>query len=244
MAIRISDISGHPPEGLGAMDIARDMVKMVEEIGDLQHLLYAEAKRSLLVVFQGMDTSGKDGTARAVFQWCTPHGVHAYSFKKPTSKELGHDFLWRVHHHTPERGYIQIFNRSHYEDVLIQRVHKWIDEERVDRRFEAINAFEKLLIHDADTTILKFYLHIDKDRQLEKLTERRDDPKKNWKHNDADWEERKHWEEYMRCYEDMLNRSEINWHIIPANATWYRNYAAARIVHQTLVEMDPRKPTF
>ena len=158
-----------------------------------------------------MDASGKDGAASNVFKECHPSGINVYSFKKPTEEEFAHDFLWRVHKQAPAKGMIQIFNRSQYEDVLIQRVHKWIDEETVDRRIKAINAFEELLTFDNSTIIFKFYLHLSKEQQAIELRERIDEKEKHWKHNDNDWKEREHWEEYMRCYEDVINRSSIPW---------------------------------
>lgn len=230
------------PPGHSDKSLKADLLDYQEEIADLQHLLYAEAKQSLLVIFQGMDTSGKDGAASAVFRMCTPYGVHAYSFKKPTPKEFGHDFLWRVHQHAPEKGYVQIFNRSHYEDVLIQRVHAWIDHDRFINRIEAINAFEKLLVFDNRTTIIKFFLNISHARQEEKLNERMTHPKKQWKYNPGDWEERKHWEKYMTCYDDVLHLSSIPWHVIPADDSLYRNYIAAQIVRDALKAMDPKRP--
>lgn len=242
MRIKIKDLSCSPPAKADRDYGRKEMEEWVEEIGDMQRLLYAEAKRSLLVIFQGMDAAGKDGTAGAVFQYCTPHGIHAHSFKKPTLEELAHDFLWRVHKQVPQKGYIQLFNRSHYEDVLIQRVHGWIDEEHVEKRIKAINAFEELLTFDGQTTVIKFFLHISEKRQGEKLQERLDNPKKQWKHNPGDWEERKHWDKYMACYEDVLNKSTIPWHVIPADEEWYRNYSAAKVVYDTLKDMNPKRP--
>lgn len=243
MRLTIKDISTLPPSHASRKSCHEALGEYSERIADLQHLLYAEAKRSLLVIFQGMDGSGKDGTTSAVFRDCAPHGVHAFSFKKPTPEEFAHDFLWRVHRRTPAKGYIHIFNRSHYEDVLIQRVHGWIDAERYQVRIRAINAFEELLEKDGQTTLVKIFLHISEERQLEKLQERLDKPKKQWKHNAGDWEERKRWQEYMACYEDVLNESSIPWHVVPADTEWYRNYCAAKIVWETLEQMSPQLPT-
>lgn len=224
----------------------KKMVKQTEvlaqEIGELQHLLYAEGKKSLLVILQGVDASGKDGSVKNVFKYCNPTGIDVYGFKKPSEEEFAHDFLWRVHKVAPMKGNIMVFNRSHYEDILIQRVHQWITEDRVDKRMKAINAFEELLEFDNQTKVLKFYLHISKEKQEENLQERIDDPLKKWKHNDNDWEERKHWDRYMECYEYVLEKSAIPWHIIPADKAFYRNFQIAQIVLQTLKDMKPILP--
>ncbi len=232
--IQLSKIPTKAPKGIDKDDIKKETKKMAERIADLQYVMMAEKKQSLLVIFQGMDSSGKDGATKNVFGECGPAGVNVVSFKKPTEEEFAHDFLWRVHKHAPAKGMITIFNRSHYEDVLIQRVHGWINKKRVDNRIDAINAFEELLQFDNNTTILKFYLHLSKKRQEEKLQERLDLPRKNWKHNDADWEERKHWTKYMRCYQDVINRSTIPWHVVPVDDRWYRNYCIAKIVLKTM----------
>ncbi len=241
--IKLSDFSTRAPEGTDEDDI-RDLAKdYSRRIAQLQEVMYAQGKENLLVIFQGMDSSGKDGASKNVFGRCSPIGVSTYSFKKPTDEEFSHDFLWRVHKQAPRRGEIKIFNRSHYEDILIQRVHGWIDEKRVDQRIKAINAFEELLVFDNHTTILKFYMHLSQERQQEKLQERIDDPEKNWKHNPGDWEEAKLWDRYRACYEDAINRSTIPWHIIPVDQRWYRNYAIAKIVMETMEKMDLKYPT-
>ncbi len=240
--IKLSKISYVPPKGLEEDDFEEKTAKLVTKISDLQHKLYAEGKQSLLVVLQGMDASGKDGTTKTVFAECNPTGIDVVAFKKPTEEEFAHDFLWRVHKVAPRKGTIMIFNRSHYEDILIQRVHKWITEDRVKKRMTAINAFETLLEADAKTTVLKFYLHISSERQQEKLQERIDDPAKQWKHKAADWAENDHWDEYMRCYEYAINESVIPWHIAPCDKRWYRNYFIANVVYETLKKMNPKLP--
>ncbi|HRW74807.1 MAG TPA: polyphosphate kinase [Saprospiraceae bacterium] len=242
MAIRIREISAMPPDEVQQDDIEKQTKKLVKKIGELQRTLYAEARHSLLIVLQGMDASGKDGTARRVLAKTSAAGVDVYSFKKPTTEEFAHDFLWRVHRQVPRKGYIQVFNRSHYEDVLIQRVHRWITEEHAIKRMEAINAFEDLLQFDNGTVVLKFYLHLDQERQREKLQERIDHPHKQWKHNPSDWDEHARWDQYMTCYEDVINRSQIPWVIVPANVEWYRNYVVASKVYETLKELDPKLP--
>lgn len=231
-----------PTEKLSKKKIVKETEALAKEIGEWQHKLYAECKKSVLVVLQGVDASGKDGTVKSVFRNCNPSGIDVYAFKKPSEEEFAHDFLWRVHKVAPRKGNIMVFNRSHYEDILIQRVHRWISEEHVAKRMKAINAFEELLEFDNQTKVLKFYLHISKEEQEKNLQERIDDPAKRWKHNDNDWEERKHWDKYMECYEYALSESTIPWHIIPADKTHYRNYLVAQKVLSTLKEMNPVVP--
>ena len=240
--IRINDFETSPPKDVKKKDIEKKTKKIAKKIGELTRILQAENKHNILVVLQGMDASGKDGTTREVFKYCSPAIVQAVGFKKPTPEEFAHDFLWRIHRHTPTKGSIKVFIRSHYEDILIQRVHQWIDEDRVDARFEAINAFEKLLVADNNTTILKFFMNISKDRQLEKLQERKEESDKYWKHNEGDWEERKMWDKCMFCYEDILNRSEIPWIVTPVDERWYRNYFVAKKVLETLEGFDMQYP--
>lgn len=240
--IKLSDYSSRAPETL-EKNVAKDAVKkMADEIGELQRMLYAQAEKSLLIVYQGMDASGKDGATEKIFKECHPGGLNVVSFKKPTEEEFAHDFLWRIHKHAPAKGMIQIFNRSHYEDVLIQAVHGWIDEKRINQRLQSINAFEQLLSYDAGTTILKFYLHISYDQQKEELQERIDESDKHWKHNPNDWKEREFWPQYMDAYERVFNNSEIPWHIIPVDQRWYRDYCIAKIVLETLQNMNLSYP--
>ncbi len=217
---------------------------LAKDIDSLQDRLYAEGSRALLVVLQGMDTSGKDGTIRGVFNATGPLGVSVTAFGPPTKTELAHDYLWRVHAACPRRGTIGIFNRSHYEDVLIAKVRKFASEEVIEQRYEQINAFEKLLVENG-TTILKFMLHISEDEQKERLQERLDDPKKNWKFNAGDLDDRKLWPEYQDAYETALHHCSTPWapwHIIPADRKWVRNALIAAIVRETLEAMDPRYP--
>lgn len=240
--IKLKDIDTRPPSEIDKDIIKDKTAELRKKIGELQHTMYAAHDKNLLVILQGMDASGKDGTTRAVFGDCTPTGIDVHSFKKPSEEEMNHDFLWRAHKKAPAKGMIMIFNRSHYEDILIQRVHKWIDEDRVNLRMEAINAFEKLLVFDNNTTILKFYLHISEDEQREELQERIDDPYKHWKHNPNDWKESAYWEEYRDAYEYAINESHIPWHIVPADKGWYRNYYVAQKVHDTLLSLDLQLP--
>ncbi len=189
-----------------------------------------------------MDASGKDGAVKNVFRYCTHNNFRTYSFKKPTEEEFAHDFLWRVHKQCPAKGELVVFNRSHYEDVLIQRVHKWIDEERVQKRMKAINAFEELLQFDNNTILFKFFLHISKEQQEIELLQRKNEPDKFWKHNDNDWREREYWDAYMRCYEDVLNQSAVPWQIVPTDKRWYRDYLISKTMVETLEKLDLEFP--
>lgn len=223
--------------------IRRQFDEVTQRLAELQQILYAQAKHSLLVVLQGMDASGKDGAVRDVFGRIGPTGCRLQAFKRPTDEELAHDFLWRVHPHAPPRGIIQIFNRSHYEDVLIQRVHHWIDEDTVQRRFEQINHFESLL-HSNGTQIVKFYLHVDPEEQLRRLQERMGDPTKRWKHNPNDFEERKFWDQYMAAYEDVFKHCgpDFPWTIVPADNNWYKEHLIATKLIEVLEGLDLKYP--
>lgn len=240
--INVNEISTNAPVKLEKGKTKLKTELLAKKIGNLQRKIYAEKQHAILIILQGMDASGKDGASRHVFGECSIAGTESYSFKKPTEEELAHDFLWRVHKVAPQKGMIMLFNRSHYEDILIQRVHKWIDEDRVKIRMEAINAFEELLQKDNNTMVLKFFLNISHNKQLEKLQERIDIPEKNWKHNPSDWEETKLFEEYMDCYNYAINESTTPWHIIPADKRWYRDYCIANIVHDALQELNPQLP--
>jgi PPK2 family polyphosphate:nucleotide phosphotransferase len=215
---------------------------LLQEIGDLQNLLYAERQRSILIILQGMDGSGKDSTIKHLFGTCSVAGVKVHAFKRPTEEETEHDFLWRVHQVAPSKGMIQVFNRSHYEDVLIHRVHGWIDAERVTKRINAINAFEELLVFDNQTTILKFYMHISHEEQYQQLLERTQNPEKYWKHSDDDWAETKRWDEYMAAYEDLFDRCTVPWVILPCNQAWYRDYVIAKTLRDTLKSLNMQFP--
>ncbi|MGZ0018340.1 polyphosphate kinase 2 family protein [Nitrosomonas sp. wSCUT-2] len=208
--------------------------KLVKKLGALQERLYANNSRALLIVLQGMDTSGKDSTIKHVMSGVNPQGCKVVTFKTPSAEELGHDFLWRVHQKAPAKGQIGIFNRSHYEDVLITRVHGLISDKVVKQRFNQINEFEELLVENG-TTILKFFLHISKDEQKKRLEERINNPEKRWKFSAADLEERKFWNQYLSAFETMLSATSTShapWHIVPANRKWFRNLIIAdRIVH-------------
>ena len=217
--------------------------ELILEITELQDVLIASKKRSLLVILQGMDASGKDGAVKKVFGGLNPLGLKVQTFKKPTEEEFAHDFLWRLHKVVPQKGEITIFNRSHYEDVLIQRVHKWIDEKTVKNRFEAINHFEKLLEQNG-TKIIKCYMHISPEAQLERLEERKTNPAKMWKHNDQDWLERKLWNEYMSAYEDVFSNCSkaAAWNIVGVDQNWYKEYQIAKLVRDELKAMKLEYP--
>jgi PPK2 family polyphosphate:nucleotide phosphotransferase len=222
----------------------KEFKKLRKEFRELQARFYAEDKRKFLIVFQAMDAGGKDGTIRAVTQGVNPQGVRITSFKAPSKNELAHDFLWRVHAAVPAKGMIGIFNRSHYEDVLVVRVDNLVPESVWRPRYEQINHFESLLA-TTGTTILKFYLHISKDEQRERFQERIDIPEKNWKFSFEDLEKRKQWGEYMAAYEEMLQKTSTEaapWYVIPANQNWYRNLAIERVIVNTLRQLDPQYP--
>ena len=226
-------------------DSKEALLKLNTELAALQEQLYAEGKHRLLIVLQAMDTGGKDGVIRAVFEGVNPQGVKVASFTVPTPVELSHDYLWRVHQQTPGKGEMVIFNRSHYEDVLVVRVHQLVPEEVWSRRYQHIREFERLLA-DEGTTVLKFYLHIDLQEQAQRFLARVEDPTKQWKFNPGDLDERERWEEYMKAYEDMLNQTSTDWapwYIIPANKKWYRNWLISKIVIKTLKDLDMHYPT-
>ena len=217
---------------------------LTQGLSGLQELLYAGHKHKVLVVFQGMDTSGKDGTIKAVFREVAPQGVNIAAFKVPTQEELDHDYLWRVHKKVPGKGEIALFNRSHYEDVLTARVHRLVPEDVWQKRFKQINDFEQMLTEEG-TTIVKFYLNISKDEQKRRLQERLDDPRKRWKFNAGDLKERSLWSEYIKAYEDVLTRTSTDaapWYVIPSNKNWYRNLAVAAILVDTLKKLDLKYP--
>jgi PPK2 family polyphosphate:nucleotide phosphotransferase len=230
----------HEAEGDAKVEIAADL----ERLQNFQYRLYAEHERSVLIVLQAADAAGKDGTVRHVFGAFNPQGASVRAFKVPTPEEAAHDFLWRVHAATPARGHIAIFNRSHYEDVLVARVHNLVPEEVWSKRYDRINEFEKNLAQ-AGTHILKFFLHISPDEQLRRFKNRLDDPQSWWKLNESDYTERNHWAAYGKAYEDVLERCSTKrapWYVIPADHKWFRNLAVARIVADTLDELDLQLP--
>jgi PPK2 family polyphosphate:nucleotide phosphotransferase len=215
-----------------------------QRLEELHELLYAEHKHKVLIVLQAMDTGGKDGVIRRVFDGVNPQGARVANFKEPTAEELDHDYLWRIHKQVPAQGELVIFNRSHYEDVLVVRVHNLVSPEVWKQRYDQINAFEKMLAENS-ITILKFYLHIDKDEQKARLQARLDNPNKHWKFRLGDLEERKLWPEYMQAYEDILNKTSTPaapWFIVPANRKWYRDWVISSILVDTLQGMNMKYP--
>lgn len=234
----IKAFDGDKEKGLKALQ------KLNGELQELQEVLYAEQKHKVLVVLQAMDTGGKDGAIRRVFEGVNPQGVKVAGFKVPTPEELSHDFLWRVHKVTPAKGELVIFNRSHYEDVLVVRVHEYVPKSVWKKRYDQINEFENLLVENG-TTILKFFLHIDKDEQKERLQARLDDPSKHWKFRLGDLEERKLWDQYQDAYEDVLNKTSTKsapWIIVPANRKWYRDLVISTILVDTLKGLNMKYP--
>jgi PPK2 family polyphosphate:nucleotide phosphotransferase len=244
-------LADYPPDDDGGVDKAdalKEFAKLSDRLVELQELMYAEAKHALLVVLQAMDAGGKDSTIRNVFGPINPQGCIVINFKAPSDVELKHDFLWRIHQNAPRLGYIGVFNRSHYEDVLIVRVKNLVPKKQWQTRYEHINEFESMLT-DEGTTIVKFFLHISKDYQKERLQRRLDKPDKLWKFNPVDLAERARWHEYREAYEEAMSRCSTEhapWYVIPAERKWYRNLLIARILVRTLESLDMKfpKPTF
>jgi PPK2 family polyphosphate:nucleotide phosphotransferase len=220
------------------------LLRLRTELDGLQETFYADARRGLLVILQGMDTSGKDGVIRHVFEGVNPQGVRVASFKKPTPEESAHDFLWRIHRSTPAKGEIVIFNRSHYEDVLVTRVHQLVPQKVWSKRFDSINQFERELVEEG-ISILKFFLHISREEQRVRLRDRIEDPSKRWKLTDADFQERMYWDEYQAAYEDVLHRTNTSWapwYLLPSDHKWFRNLAVSTILVEHLRAMKLRYP--
>jgi PPK2 family polyphosphate:nucleotide phosphotransferase len=243
------DLSTWDPNDTSAFPVAKREGKALikglnRTLEELQELLYAEGRHKILIVLQATDTGGKDGVIRHVFDGVNPQGVHVASFKKPTPQELAHDYLWRVHSRVPGRGEITIFNRSHYEDVLVVRVHNLVPQEVWSKRYDQIVHFERMLWQEG-TTILKFYLHIDAYEQRERLQARLDRPDKRWKFNPADLAERKLWDQYRAAYDEALSRTSTDWapwYVVPANRKWYRNLVIGTTIIETLRGLDMRYP--
>ena len=235
------DIAGGPSSKEDARD---ESEAMHERLAELQELLFAEHEHRLLVILQGMDTSGKDGTVRHVLRGISPASVRVVSFKKPTQTELDHDYLWRIHPHIPGKGEIVIFNRSQYEDVLVVRVHNYVPPEQWKKRYDQINDFERMLAENG-TTVLKFFLHISRKEQAERLQARLDDPTKRWKFQHGDLEERKLWDDYQKAYQDVVRKTSTQWapwYVVPANRKWFRDYVVADVIIKTLEKLDMQWP--
>ena len=240
--IKLKEIETAAPARDNKSDMKKELTILHKQLFSLQHLFHANASRSMLIVFQGMDTSGKDGTIRNVFSCVNPLGVHATAFREPCDKEKEHDFLWRIYQQLPEKGMIRIFNRSHYEDILVPTVHRLLDEELIERRYDYINSFEQQL-EDSGTIILKFYLHISPEEQHERLSERMKNPGKMWKYNEKDFEEAKLWDIYMQMYQECFdNCKHPSWTIVPSDQNWYKEYIIASQLYTLLKGLDMQYP--
>jgi PPK2 family polyphosphate:nucleotide phosphotransferase len=241
--IRLDDISTRAPKHLDKEETKAKTRALLQELDELQNLLYASATYSVLVILQGMDASGKDGAIRNVFGSLNPQGLMVSSFKAPTPDELNHDFLWRIHKAAPAKGMLHIFNRSQYEDILVTRVHKWCNDAMAKKRMKAINDFEQLLTEHNNTRILKFYLHVSAEEQQERLEERLHDSTKQWKYNEKDFAEAALRPEYIKMYEDCFEHcNDIPWTIVPADQNWYKEHLIASELHKLLKELDMQYP--
>jgi PPK2 family polyphosphate:nucleotide phosphotransferase len=244
--IRLADFDPGFTEGLDREAAETETRRHCDKLDELAYRLFAEAKRAVVVVLQGIDTSGKDGTIRMLASGISPQCLDVKSFKAPSALELSHDFLWRVHAAIPPHGMIGVFNRSHYEDVVVVRVRKLVPKEVWQDRYGQINAFEKLL-HDGGLTFVKCFLHISKKEQRQRLEDRLKDPKKQWKLGPDDLADRERWDEFTKAYDDAItqcNTAHAPWHVVPADKKWYRNLVVARLVRQTLERLDPQFPKF
>ena len=244
--VKLNEIDpGYTGKNVSEEEALADTEKYRDKLRKLQYLLYAEKRRSLLIVLQALDAAGKDGTVNHVMSAMNPQGTTVTGFKGPTAIELEHDFLWRIHPHAPAKGTVAIFNRSHYEDVLVVRVHKLAPEQVWSERYQLINDFEKLLRRQNHTHLIKFYLHISKEEQLARFKQRLDDPARNWKISDSDYKERELWDDYQRAFEDVFaetSRTEAPWYIIPSNKKWFRNLAVSQIVAATMEDLGMQMP--
>ena len=241
--IQLAQIDTRAPENLDKKEIKERTQAILSKLDELQNLLFAESKHAILIVLQGMDGSGKDGVIKNVFTSMNPQGVNVKSFKVPTKEEASHDFLWRVHHYAPAKGMIEVFNRSHYEDILVTRVHKWCDDATAKKRMKAINDFEELLQEHNHTHILKFYLHISPEEQQKRLSERIKDPAKMWKYNEKDFEEARLWNTYMQMYEECFeNCNDVPWTIVPSDQNWYKEFIIAQSLYDLLKSLNMKYP--
>jgi PPK2 family polyphosphate:nucleotide phosphotransferase len=243
--LRLSDDDASAPKGLPKGDeLKQKLERQLEKLGELQNVFYADGRHALLIILQGRDASGKDGVVRSVIGACNPAGVRINSFKAPTPVELAHDYLWRIHQVVPEKGMMGIFNRSQYEDVLVVRVHDLVPESVWSKRYDEINAFERILSENG-TVILKFFLHVSHDEQKKRLRERVEDETKNWKFNAGDLDERKLWDEYSQAYRDALMKCSTDWapwYVVPADSNKARNYLIAKRIVETLEGLDLEYP--
>ncbi len=237
--------AGSTGKHVSEKDARDDTEKYLKKLTELQYLMYSEGKHSLLVVLQAMDAGGKDGTVRHVMGAMNPQGTNVAAFKQPTPRELKHDFLWRIHPFAPAKGMVTVFNRSHYEDVLVVRVHNLVPQDIWSRRYTLIDDFEKQLFRENNTHILKFFLHISPDEQLERFRQRLFDPARNWKISEDDYKERAYWDDYAKAYEDIFAETSTErapWYIIPSNHKWFRNLAVSQIIAETMEELGMKMP--
>jgi len=242
--VNLDEVDARETGGLTKSDGKKILKDNLKRMADLQELMFAESKHALLIVLQAMDAGGKDSTIRHVMDGFNPQGCHVVGFGVPTEIELAHDFLWRIHTHTPPKGFVSIFNRSHYEDVLVVRVNELAPRGVWQARYDHINAFERLLA-DSDVTILKFYLHISKDEQKERFQERLDRREKNWKFNPGDLKTRAKWGDYMRAFEDAFERCSqpwAPWYVVPADRKWYRNLYVSTVIVEAMEKLNMRYP--
>jgi PPK2 family polyphosphate:nucleotide phosphotransferase len=240
--IKLKNISTRQTDKSKKDEIKLENESMIAQIIELQRIMYAQSKHSLLIIIQGMDASGKDGAVRRTLSGVNPNGIIVKSFKKPTEEEGTHDFLWRIHQHTPAKGMIQVFNRSHYEDILVPSVYGYLSKKEINQRFEAVNNFESQ-IESNNTTILKFFLHTSKDEQYKRLTERIEIKEKHWKHNDGDWETRKHWDEFTAVYEEIFEKCDNpSWTIVPTDKNWEKVNVIAKTILNSLKKMNLEWP--
>jgi PPK2 family polyphosphate:nucleotide phosphotransferase len=238
MNIKLNTQPTTPPKNLDKKKIKKETTLIINQIATLQNKMYAQSKHSILIVLQGMDASGKDGIVKKTFSNISPNGIKTVSFKKPTKEEFAHDFLWRIHKHAPAKGMITIFNRSHYEDILVPSVYGYLNNNTINQRFEIINDFEKLLRNN-NTHVLKFYLNVSANEQYLRLKERMELEEKHWKHNDGDWEVRKKRTDFESVYEQILKKCNTPaWHIVPADVNWYKTYFVANTVLKLLKSLD------
>lgn len=242
--IELDKINTSAPDGAKKKAMNRELTALHKRLFSLQNVLYAEGRHPILIILQGMDTAGKDGAIRHVFSCVNPMGCNVKSFKAPTEKELKHDFMWRIYPHLPEQGMIQIFNRSHYEDILMPSIQKTLPEKVIEERYDFINCFEKQL-QTSGTIILKFFLHISKKEQAGRIEARKKDPHKKWKYDKADDKAAKNWETYQAVYENIIQKCspEIPWHIVPADQKWYRNYFIANRIVEQLENLNLKYPS-
>ena len=243
-ALELGDDDAARPDSLEKGELKKNLEKELQKLGELQNRFYADGRRALLIILQGRDASGKDGVVRTVIGACNPSGVRINSFKAPTSTDLAHDYLWRIHQVMPEKGMFGIFNRSHYEDVLVVRVHELVPKDVWSKRYEQINNFEKMLA-ESGTVILKFFLHVSRDEQKERLRERVEDPAKKWKFNAGDLDERNLWDQYTEAYRDALTKCSTSWapwYVVPADSNKARNYLIAKRIVETLEGLDLEYP--